>query len=500
MKRSWATLVVAVLTILAAGGCNDYGNTFQNNTGARVASLSPSNISAGGGDFVLTLSGAGFVAKTVVQWNGQNLATTFVNSAQVTAVVPAALTAKPGTATIISLNPASGAGMNGLSNPSAFIINPPPNPIPVLTLMTPTSTAACGTSCANAGFALDLQGSNFISSSEVHWTSGAMVTTLSSPTISGGNIKVTVPGSLISTAGTASVAVYNPPAPQITPPGGVPNPSAGGGGTSSGLTFTITGATPRSAQATALGGVEQAAEETPAVSVDGRYVAYTSVQNEHTQIFLRDTCEGATSACKRSKTLISAAVDETPGNGDSHSPSMSSDGRYIAFSSVATNLLASGPAAGRNVYLRDICLGVASGCTPNTQLVSTDSNGALVGTDSILPSVSASGRFVAFVAVTPTHAANPAAGQANSVTSGSNSGLRQVFIRDTCFGVPQCTPRTTRISLRPGDGSDTAKSASPALSGNGTNIAMAAGKTATFFTRSVSVDDGVFLAIINNLR
>lgn len=498
MKRSWATVAVAVLTILAVGGCNDYGNTFQNNTGARVASLSPSNISAGGGDFVLTLNGAGFVAKTVVQWNGQNLATTFVNSAQVTAVVPAALIAKPGTATIISLNPASGAGMNGLSNPSPFIVNPPPNSIPMLTSMTPTSVAACGSSCANAGFALDLQGSNFIPTSEVHWTSGAMVTTLSNPTISGGSIKVTVPGSLISTAGTASVTVYNPPAPQITPPGGVPNPSAGGGGTSSGLTFTITGATPRSAQTTAVGGVEQAAEETPAVSVDGRYVAYTSLQNEHTQIFLRDTCEGATSSCQQSKTLVSAAADGTPGNGDSHSPSMSSDGRYIAFSSVATNLLASGP-AGRNVYLRDTCLGVAPGCTPSTQLVSTDSNGALVGTDSILPSVSASGRFVAFVAVTPTHAANPPGGQANSGASGSNSGLRQVFVRDTCIGVPQCTPRTTRISLRPGDGSDSAaKSAAPALSGNGTNIAVAAGKTATFFTRSVSVDDGVFLAIINN--
>jgi len=76
MKRSWAALAVALVAIFAVAGCNDYGNTFQNNTGAVLSFLSPSRISAGNGDFTLTIQGAGFVLKTVVQWNGKPLATT----------------------------------------------------------------------------------------------------------------------------------------------------------------------------------------------------------------------------------------------------------------------------------------------------------------------------------------------------------------------------------------------------------------------------------------
>ncbi len=96
MKRSWTALAVALVAIFAVSSCNDYGNTFQGNTGAVIISLSPPNINAGGGDLTLTVTGGGFVAKTKVQWNGQNLSTTFVNSASVTAVVPAADTAKAG--------------------------------------------------------------------------------------------------------------------------------------------------------------------------------------------------------------------------------------------------------------------------------------------------------------------------------------------------------------------------------------------------------------------
>src|SRR5205809_6485273 len=149
MKWYWAALAVALMTSFAVAGCNDYGNTFQNNTGAFVSFLSPAQISAGNGDFTLTVNGQGFVLKTVVQWNGKPLTTTVpVDSTGaalgniVTATVPAALVAKPGAATIITLNPAYGAGQNGLSNPIAFIINPPPNPLPVLTSITPGSAAA----------------------------------------------------------------------------------------------------------------------------------------------------------------------------------------------------------------------------------------------------------------------------------------------------------------------------------------------------------------------
>ena len=68
MKRSWTALAVALISMLAVAGCNDYGNTFQANTGAQVASLSPSNIGAGSPDFVLTINGGGFVKQTYVTW------------------------------------------------------------------------------------------------------------------------------------------------------------------------------------------------------------------------------------------------------------------------------------------------------------------------------------------------------------------------------------------------------------------------------------------------
>jgi hypothetical protein len=175
---------------------------------------------------------------------------------------------------------------------------------------------------------------------------------------------------------------------------------------------------------------------------------------------------------------------------------MSSDGRYVAFSSAATNLVANTP-TGRQVYLRDTCLGATSGsCAPSTHLISTDTSGSLVGTESILPSVSASGRFVAFLAVTPSHATNKVAAQAKSGAGGTNSGLRQVFVRDTCLAVANCTPKTTRISLQPGDASLTeAKPAGPALSGSSSHVALTGASAATLFTRSIAVDDRVFLAL-----
>jgi hypothetical protein len=499
MKRSWTALAVALISILAIAGCNDYGNTFQNNTGAQVTFLSPSNISAGSPDFTLTINGSQFVAQTYVTWNGKKLTTKVVLDStntvvlSVTAVVPAVLVAKPGSATVITQNPFSGAGNNGLSNPVTFIINAPPNPVPTLTSIAPATIAACGTSCTN--LTLDLQGTNFITSSDptqvsqVRWTAGATQTTLVTTSVTATDIKATVPGSLISAAGTAMVTVFNPPVPQTTPPGGTPNPSGGGGGTSGAQTFTITAASGALTHAAS----QTVVEETPSVSADGRYVAYSASDSQRTQVFVRDTCEGVASGCKAQTTLLSAASDGSAANNDSSSPSISANGRYVAFSSAATNLVENAP-AGHQIYLRDTCAGAGGSCSPSTQIVSIDPNGALTGTESFLPSISASGRFVAFLAVTQSQAQQ----QPGVAAGAKNSGYRQVFVRDTCVGVSSCTPTTSRISMQPGDGtSAAAKLAGPAIGGGGQSIALA-GQAATLFTRSVAIDDRVFLAITNS--
>jgi hypothetical protein len=516
MKRSWAALAAALVAIFAVAGCNDYGNTFQNNTGAALAFLSPSQISAGNGDFRLTLQGSGFVLKTVVQWNGKPLATTVPTDSTgaalgntVTATVPAALVAKPGVATIITLNPASGAGNNGLSNPIAFIINPPPNPLPSLTSMSPNTSPA--STSPSQTLSITLTGTNFLANtdptqaSQVNWSMGGTQTKLAIASVTSTQIQATVMGNTFANAGstsaTASVTVFNPPSP---PPAGCITScnGGGGGGSSAPLTFTICAAgqsscAPAAAAKAAGTATEAVAEETPALSLDGRFVAYTAVQNDRAQVFLRDTCEGAAAGCQPHTTLLSAAGDGTPANEESHTPSMNSDGRYVAFSSAATNLVENA-ATGRQVYLLDTCAGAGDSCKPSTHLISTDANGALGGAESILPSVSSSGRFVAFLAITPSHSWNQVSSQWKTPASGASSGYRQVFIRDTCLGATNCTPKTTRISLQPGDGTGSGeKPAAPALSSNAGQVAIVGGNAATLFTRSVAVDDRVFLAISN---
>jgi hypothetical protein len=498
------------VAVLAVAGCNGYGNTFQNNTGATITSISPSVISAGSGDFSLTVNGGTFVKGTVVQWNGKTLVTTLPTDSAgnilgsiATATVPAALVAKSGVATIITLSPAYGAGRNGLSNPIAFIINPLPNPQPGLTGITPPTKAA-----GSADFTLTLSGANFLPAadpsggSQVTWTGAKQKQLTIVGTTTPNQITATVTADLLvntsSTSVTANVTVFNPPS---APPSGCTTicNGGGGGGSSAAATFTICAAgqssCPPAAAAKSASVAELVSEETPAVSLDGRYVAYTAVQNEHAQVFLRDTCEGAAAGCQPRTTLLSVAADGTAANDESHAPSMSSDGRYVAFSSAATNVIENAP-AGQQVYLRDTCAGAGESCKASTNLISVDSNGALVGTESILPSVSSSGRFVAFLVITPSHSSNRTSVETKTRASAINSGYRQVFIRDTCLGAANCTPKTTRISLQPGDGAGSdSKPAGPALSGNAKHVAVAGGDAATLFTRSVAVDDRVFLAI-----
>jgi hypothetical protein len=493
MKRSWAAIAAALAAMFAVAGCSQTGTTFQNNTGAQITILSPSNIAMNSQGFTLTVTSAGgFVAQTVVQWAGQTLPTTYVDVSTVTAAIPAALLAKPEKVFVNTLNPPKSSQDNGLSNSLAFIVYGAPNPVPMLTSITPVTAPACGTSCTNSNTAITIAGTNFLPSStngpsQVNWSLGGGPTlAIVVNSITSTQIQGTISGSLLSTAGTAMITVYNPPSFPC-----VVDCTVFGGGSSHSFTFCVTPVTGCVSGPSAMA-------ETPALSQDGRFVAYTAPQNEHSQILLRDTCLGAIASanCQPHTSLISATIEDTPGDADSHSPSMSADGRYLAFSSAATNLIAGTP-AGRQVFLRDTCLAAGPSCKPSLQLVSTDSDGALSGTESILPSVSASGRFVAFLAITPSH--DPNARSASAANS-PNSGFRQVFVRDTCVGATECTPKTTRISLQPGDASPNAASpaAGPAVSGGTKHVALADDGAATLFLRSVRVDDRVFVSATGN--
>src|SRR5262249_15905739 len=184
----------------------------------------------------------------------------------------------------------------------------------------------------------------------VQWTAGGTTTCLDPSATTASQLTATVPASLLAVQSCAIVTVFTPPA--VDPN----NPAAnGGGGTSPhGQTFTVSSNAnfcPAAAMQAAQGAA-MVAEETPAGSGDGRFVADTGQQGKHTQVFLRDTCEGAAGECTPRTTMLSEAQDSSEGNGDSHNPSITSDERYVAFSSAATNLVAETP-AGKQIFLRN---------------------------------------------------------------------------------------------------------------------------------------------------
>jgi hypothetical protein len=83
-----------------------------------LTSMSPASAVAGGAGFTLTLNGVEFDSSSVARWNATSLATTFVNTTQITALVPAKDIAAAGAVPITVFN----ASSNQTSNPKAFTV------------------------------------------------------------------------------------------------------------------------------------------------------------------------------------------------------------------------------------------------------------------------------------------------------------------------------------------------------------------------------------------
>ncbi len=178
--------------------------------------ISPNNIVAGSSTFILTLSGSNFINGSTVKWNGNSLATTFINANQLTASVAASLVATSGSASVTVYNPTPGGGT---SSTITFTITSA-NPVPVLTSLSP-STIVAGSST----FSLTLNGSNFINGSLAKWNGTSLTTSF----ISANQLTASIASTLVATAGNATITVFNP-----TP----------GGGTSLGLNFIISNPAP----------------------------------------------------------------------------------------------------------------------------------------------------------------------------------------------------------------------------------------------------------------
>jgi Tol biopolymer transport system component len=186
----------------------------------------------------------------------------------------------------------------------------------------------------------------------------------------------------------------------------------------------------------------------PSISADGRYIAFTSGAsnlvrrdtNRRTDVFLHNLETGRTRR-------VSVGLNGRGANERSSHPSISANGRRIAFESLASNLVRRDTG---NVYVRDLEAG-------RTRRVDVSWNGAVVNGPSAGPSISADGRFVAF-----------ASGAANLVR-GDRDGYGDIFIRDLKMG------ETSLLSRGPG-GSQPGRvgSAQPAISADGRFVAFTA--------------------------
>jgi hypothetical protein len=109
-------LLVALIAITVACGYSSKMTAPIAGAMPTVSALSPNSATAGGAAFTLTVNGASFAGKAVVNLDGtaQTASTTFVSGNQLMVAVPASAIATPGTISVTVTNPATpGTGMYG---------------------------------------------------------------------------------------------------------------------------------------------------------------------------------------------------------------------------------------------------------------------------------------------------------------------------------------------------------------------------------------------------
>lgn len=178
------------------------------------------------------------------------------------------------------------------------------------------------------------------------------------------------------------------------------------------------------------------------VSADGRYVVFSSYASD---LVANDTNNQrdvfVRDTLTRRTTLASVGVGGGQGNGESREGSISADGRYVAFNTNATNLVPGDTNNSPDVLVRDLRTG-------RTTLASVGPNG-LADNGAHKPEISADGKHVVFTS-----------GSTNLV-AGDTNGTEDVFVRDLV------TRRTERISLSADGQQLDLYSREPTISGNG---------------------------------
>jgi archaellum component FlaF (FlaF/FlaG flagellin family) len=222
----------------------------------------------------------------------------------------------------------------------------------------------------------------------------------------------------------------------------------------------------------------------PSVSGDGRMVAFVSAAPD---LIPGDT-NGAYDIFVRdlvsqTTTRVSVADAGVQGTGGSQTPVISANGRYVAFNSYASNLVPNDTNNANDVFVHDLVM-------HTTRRVSVDSSGSQMslgaggtyfGSLNFRPAISSDGRYVAFDAKTLI-GPNPL---------GNYSTRGMIYVRDTV------ALTTTTVSIASDGSSANNKSYQPAISGNGKFVAFVSSASNLVLGDTNTIDD-VFLRDVAN--
>jgi len=185
----------------------------------------------------------------------------------------------------------------------------------------------------------------------------------------------------------------------------------------------------------------------PSISADGRWIAFQSNaaldpddKNGKTDVYVRDMAGHGTNR-------ISVGPGGVDGDGGSYSPSVSADGRYVAYWSNASNLVAGDTNRTADIFLFDRRDG-------STVRISVSDRGVQGDGLSSDPSISPDGRYVTFWSA------------ADNLVAGDTNGKRDIFLADRAHGT------LMRVSVADDGTQGDGDSYSPSVSGGGGVVAF----------------------------